>query len=474
MLKLLKIKPEERWLTVVALAVIGALNAIVTLRYFPVMSGFYADYHSVARDTLQLSGFDAWSWSVISDWNGHEFNVFRHPLLALYCLPLYLLNQLLIWITGVNCAIILMAIVETAFGTYAAVFLFRILREVIGCRRTDATLLTLLFFTFAFITITVMVPDHFNVSMCLLLAVLYVCGMHLKAKKPLGIMQTVAMFLLSAGVSLTNGVKVGLAALFTNGRKTFRLKYLLLALIVPAAAIWAIANVENQLWAEPLEKVARAERQARDKAFRDSILQATRLKHPDMDSAEVRAAAKKEHRRLAYIQYLHNHEHPKIGRPMSKEGFLIWTDRETSRWRSIKENLFGESIQLHKANLLEDIMKTERPMIVPYEADYHYAIELLPVLLALAGAVIAVRSRFFWLLFSWFLFDMAIYLGLGFGINELYLMTSQWAFIMPISMAYLFRSARPQLRWPLRAVVGALAAYLIIYNVPLILGHLWQ
>lgn len=474
MLRLFKIKQEERWLAVVALVLVGAWNALMVIRYFPPMSHFSANHLSLACRTMQISGFDPFSWSVISDWNCTDFSIFRHPLLAIFCLPLCLLNRLLILITGANCAVPIVAVVETFFGVYSAVFLYRVLHEVVGARRSDATLLTLMFFTFAFITLTVMVPDHFNVSMCLLFMFLYVCGIKMKGKRLLGTMETAVMMLVSAGVSLTNGVKIGLGALFTNGRKLFRPRYLLLAIIVPAAVVWGTANIEYQVWQRPVD-VARAEKaKAVDKAFRDSIWQAVRLRHPNADSAGVAELAEKEHKRLMYIQYLDNHRNMKKGKPLSNKGFLAWTDVETSRWKTVKENLFGESIQLHKANLLENLYSSKRPIIVPYETDYHYWVECLIALLLLGGIAFACRSRFFWLVFSWVLFDMALFLGLGFGINEIYLMTAQWAFIIPIAMAYLMRDTRSWLHRGLQVVVGALSIYLALYNWPLIFKHIMQ
>lgn len=472
MLKMFKIKSEERALALAALLFVGLLNALMVVEYFPLLSQLSTDYHSLARDTFHLSGFDAWTYSILSDWHGWEINIYRHPLLAVFCLIPFLLNQGLMALTGFNCAVPIMAVVEGLFGFYSVIFLYRILREVIGARRCDATLLTALFFTFAFIILTVMVPDHFNLSMCLMLVCLYIAGRKMNRRRMMAAWQTVLLFFFTAGISLNNGVKVFLAACFANGRKFFRPRFFLPAVILPAAVMWGIAVLEFQVWAQPLEAAAHQRMAARDKLFKDSVYQAFCRQHPEMDSTELRAGTDKVLKRLAYQQYVRNHTNPKIGRPMSKKGFMAWTDKETDRWRSVVENLFGESIQLHKANLLQDIMKDKRPMIVPYEKDYYYWVEGLLVLLFLAGIFFARRSRFFWLVFSWFAFDMVIYIGLGFGINEVYIMTSQWAFIIPIAMAYLLRDTRGWLRTALRVVVGVLALYLIVYNGSLILPHL--
>ena len=64
MLKIFKIRPEERWLALVALLFVGMLNALVVAEYFPVLSQPSADYHNLARDTFHISGFDAWTYSI--------------------------------------------------------------------------------------------------------------------------------------------------------------------------------------------------------------------------------------------------------------------------------------------------------------------------------------------------------------------------------------------------------------------------
>jgi hypothetical protein len=63
-------------------------------------------------------------------------------------------------------------------------------------------------------------------------------------------------------------------------------------------------------------------------------------------------------------------------------------------------------------------------------------VEAVLVILFLAGLWFGRKSRFLWLSFAGFVFDMVIHLGLGFGLNEVYIMASHWAFVMPICIAY--------------------------------------
>lgn len=93
-----------------------------------------------------------------------------------------------------------------------------------------------------------------------------------------------------------------------------------------------------------------------------------------------------------------------------------------------------------------------------------YAAEAIIVLLFLAGIWMGRRERFLWLCLSWLAFDATIHLVLGFAIIEPYIMTAHWAFIMPLAMAYLFRTACGKRLWALRTVFLLLTVYLITYN----------
>ena len=145
---------------------------------------------------------------------------------------------------------------------------------------------------------------------------------------------------------------------------------------------------------------------------------------------------------------------------MENYGFLKWTDISTSRWQSTYENLFGESIQFHQDYFLEDTL-VHRPVFVPYRWTRRYCIEALTVLLFVAGIWFGRKSRFLWLCLSCAAFDMFIHLGLGFGINEVFIMAPHWLFVLPIATAYLLKGIRHQ---SLRVVITLLALYLFIYN----------
>ena len=138
-------------------------------------------------------------------------------------------------LTGLNMAPIIVAVILMVFMLYTFVFIRRTMREVIGLGRLDANLLTYLTFSFAFITLTYIVPDHFAGSMTLLTLTTYLAGKKMQKGKTFTIFQTIVLFLLTAGVTMSNGVKTFIMALFTNGKRFWRPGYLILGVLLPAA-----------------------------------------------------------------------------------------------------------------------------------------------------------------------------------------------------------------------------------------------
>ena len=446
--KLFKIKPEERIQVLVALTVIVVLNGLFIYRMHGLfMQEGFGPYWKVFERELHLSGYDPLTYLGVTDWHV-VYQVYRHPLLSFLIWPLWVLNEGLTWLLGVNCVQYLVAVPLIVCSLYSYIFLFRIHREVIGLDRRDATLLTAFYFSFAYILMSVFVPDHFTISMFLLLITLYISGVCIQKGREFKWWQSAIMFYITAGVTLSNGVKVFLSGFFVNLKNFFRPKYLLLAVILPAALLWGTAVWEYRSYVLPKEK-ARAE-------MKERKAEAEEARVAQMTTEEKALYEQKKARREAVLQL----QKEKMGKPMEDYGFLKWTDISTSRWQTIYENLFGESLQYHQDYFLEDTL-VHRPVFVEYRWAWSYVVEGLLVLLVLAGIWCGRRKRFLWLCLSCFGFDMFIHLILGFGINEIFIMAPHYMFVLPIALAYLFRETKG---WWLRAVVSILTLYLFAYN----------
>lgn len=447
-LKIFKIKPEERIQSAIAMIVIIALNTLFIYRMHELfMQPGFGPYFKTFERELHLSGYDPLTYMGVTDWDA-VYQVYRHPLLSFMIWPLWLINQALTWMLGVNCVQYLVAAVLIFCSYYSYIFMYRIHREVIELQRWDATLLTAYFFSFAYILMSVIVPDHFTISMFLLLVTLYISGVCIKKRREFKWWQSALFFYITAGVTLSNGIKVFLSGFFVNLRDFFRPKYLLLAVILPAALLWGTATWEYRTYVLPKEK-ARAELKAR-------LAEKEKARVAKMTTEEKAQYDEKKAKREQRLK----RQAAKTGKPMEDHGFLKWTDISTSRWESAYENLFGESLQFHQDYLLEDTL-VRRPVFVKYRWTLSYVIEGLILLLAVTGIWFGRKSRFLWLCLSCMAFDMFIHVGLGFGLNEVFIMAPHYMFVLPIATAFLLREY--QTRW-LRISVVVLMLYLFIYN----------
>ena len=435
------LRKEERPVAIVALIVFAALNALLIANHWSSFTrGAHVGFWSVFYNHLNMSGYDIFSLIFISCMRLH-WNALRHPLFVALLLPLFWLNHQIMPPTEFNAAVLLMGALLVAADVWGAVLMHRLLRDVVEVNRMDAAFLTAMFYGFAHVMIATMVPDHFALSLPLLLLTLLIAGRRLKEGKPMKLWQSALLFFLTAGMTLANGVKVALAAWFADGRKVFSWRSIL-SFVVPTLLLGAVYLWQKEAIIEPQEhNIKRIEA----------------------------AVAKKDPARIAKLKEHDAFVKQQNGEALTKSVPLLeWSDMTTSRWQSAVDNLFGESLQLHRDYLLEDVQQT-RPVFVKYRSAVNYIVEALVVLLLVAGAWIARREKFFLMVFSWFAFDMLMHMGFGFGLNEVYIMTAHWAFIIPIAAGYILRRKNSMAA---RVLVAALTLWLWAYNAIIVIGYL--
>lgn len=431
-----RISREERWVALVALTYAIALNSLMVCKYFALFTpmrkgGFWKLFH----ENFHVSGFDPHTYVTLSKW-GTYYEASRHPILAFVLWPFYKLNRYLMVATGHNYATIIVAVLLVFFAFYSFIFIYRILWRICKLRKSESMLLTLMFFSFSHVMLTVASPDHFCLSLFLLTATLYVAGTRLAEGRCFSIMESAALFFFTSGITLTNGVKVLISEWFCNGRKVFAWRHVCMAVILPAVLLGGIVLVENQYFVKPMRE--RGERIEKMRMQKDA-------------SYRKKAEQKKRFMKQA------------TGDNLGKHAILEWADIETPRIPTITENLFGESIQLHRSHLLSDI-HYGRPVFVYYDKVVNYFVELMVALLFIAGCIVGRHERLLQLCLTWFAFDMLMHLGFGFAINEIYIMTAHWAFVIPIATAYLLRSFTHCWRSMLFAVISIITGWLFLWN----------
>ena len=456
---------DERPMMTAVLVLLVALNALTIAHY----QGFFTpqadNYWNLFVTRFQVSGFDPISYYVISDWEA-RYNVYRHPLLAFVMWIPYLINRALMTLTGINCALYIMCAIQIVAAWYAFLFLYRLIHDVLAVAKTDARLLCFFMYSFAMVMVTAMVPDHFVLSLCLLLFTLYITGLYLQRHRAMGVWATIGLFVATAGISLNNGLKVFMAALWVNGRRFFRPQFILGAVLIPAIALWWGCRNEYHYLVAPGENARHAANAKRKAEQRQREAERQRQAAVTMT---LKAATDSAHRTAAAPAKPKAKRQPKKGAPLMEGEFMRWTDMTTPRWASIVENLMGESIQLHPDYLLQDESRS-RPMIIKYRWAANYVAEAIIAMLFVMGIWCGRRNRLLWVALSWWAMDMALHVGIGFGLNEIYIMTAQWIYVIPLAMAFLFSNNR----WMglKRGLVAALTLYLYIYNGYFIIDYM--
>ena len=432
-----KVKKEERWLAFAMLAVFVTFNAMVIASHYHVYTmEAHGGFWSVFTKNFRMSGYDCWSWIMVSGGRIH-FVTSRHPLYLTFLYPLYLLNDWLIQNVGYNFAVYFMAVIIVFSAFYAVLFMYRVFREVLELRRKDARLLTLLLFSFGHVLIPTMVPDHFVISLMLLSLTLYITGKKMKKGQLLTAWQSLVLTFFTAGMATSNGVKTLLAGLFTNGKKVFTCKFISIGVVLPLLLLFGIQQSQYSLLEVPQQSVVR--------------------------HIESEALKKNPQKVLEHKKQRDEWQRTHLGQPVGDGVITKLMDVSTPRVPTIVENFFGESIQLHQRSLLKDV-SWERPIFVEYNWSVNYIIEAFVVLLFIVGIVFSYKQRFFKMLLAWFACDLTLHLILGFAVTEVYIMTSGWAFIIPISYGYLLK--RLSMKWlkMMRVALIMLTIYLWIYN----------
>ena len=432
-----KVKKEERWLAFAMLAVFVTFNTMVIASHYHVYTmEAHGGFWSIFTKNFRMSGYDCWSWITVSGGRIH-FVTSRHPLYLTFLYPLYLLNDWLIQNVGYNFAVYFMAVIIVFSAFYAVLFMYRVFREVLELRRKDARLLTLLLFSFGHVLIPTMVPDHFVISLMLLSLTLYITGKKMKKGQLLTAWQSLVLTFFTAGMATSNGVKTLLAGLFTNGKKVFTCKFISIGVVLPLFLLLGIQQSQYYLLEVPQQAVVR---------------------HIESETLRKNPQKVLEHKKQR-DEWQRTH----LGQPVGDGVITKLMDVSTPRVPTIVENFFGESIQLHQRSLLKDV-SWERPIFVEYNWSVNYIIEAFIVLLFIVGIVFSYKQRFFKMLLAWFACDLTLHLILGFAVTEVYIMTSGWAFIIPISYGYLLK--RLSMKWlkMMRVALIMLTIYLWIYN----------
>lgn len=404
LMQMFRLQHEEYALGIITFVVLLFFHALIIAKFWSLFYEYDAQSWVQFMRNYHMSGFDPITYKIVTQWD-IGYSALRHPLLPWMVYPLYLINQALWAITGANCAQLVVGVPLFFCGYYAIVFLYKLLHEVIEIKSWEAFVLCIFFLFFAHILVAMIVPDHFCISLFLILFTLYVAGRKMKEKSVFTPMQTVLLFTLTAGVTLSNGVITLMAVLMTNRRSFLRIRFLLPVAVVSVVLL------------------------ALGLAFNEPTAEQTGL--------EIKG----------------------------------WLSGETLRWDVIVENLWGESILLHRQHILGDVLMG-RPLVVAYSWWWQYLCEAVMVVLTLSGLVAGRKQLLAWLMAACFAYNFALHIVFGFAYNEVQIMACHWTYIVPSLIACLLLHLPSALRRIIMLLLILLTACLAVYHSVLLYNYL--
>ncbi len=392
------IRRSERLTALFFLIVILILQYLMISKFWCLFANYSDESFNIFLRNYHMSGFDPISYDVLTNWH-QGYDILRHPLLGIMMYPVYLLNQFLWWITGANCAQLLMGFILSVCSFYSFLFLNRTIRDVITTSPLG-TAATFLFTSFAYILVTTVVADHFCLSMFCLIFTTYKAAKKIKNKQTFTAREMGILFLITAGITLSNGVVIIGIFLITNGMQFFTRKNFLALLLSSAVLTLPVAT------------------------------------------STINSNAQKEN---------------------IVERQMRWTKNCLSKEQILQENFFGESLQLHRKYVLGDVLHN-RPVLVSYSWKFQNYVVIAIELLLIAGLIVGIRQRFTLILLWTLAFNILLHIILGFAIEEVYIMTAHWTFVIPLAIASLFNIPHKRTKIVLAAIVTCIAAYLLLYN----------
>lgn len=442
-----KVRKGERCFFIIALIVFITMNATFIRSHYPAFTqanNGHIGAYALFGNKLNLSGYDPFTYMTITQYTTrYELN--RHPLITIFLYPLYLINHWIMTTFDFNAAMFIIAIFVILASVYSALFMTRILQELMKLKRKDAYWLTALLFSFGSIMTSSISPDLFIFSMFMLTLSLYVFGKAIINHRTVAWYKTAFLYLFTTGITITNGVKVLIGMLFVNGKKAFRARSLFLNFILPSVIIIIASYIQYEnLYLPKLENDKRIFTQKQEKdpaqmAKEDSI---ARFKRELING--------KQHTDVPYFN-------------------LINTD--VDHWNCTLEWFFGESIQMHQDYPLVDIYMG-RPMVVHYRHWWNYAIEVFMVMLFFVGIWIGRRNKNIQMLVSWFAIDIIIHIILGFGLDEANINGCHWMFFIPVALSCIYNVRGKKYITYIRPLVAVATFYLWIYNGIILFNHL--
>lgn len=440
---------ESIFVFLLGIIIFGALNLLMLQMNYDTWTNAKFGPYSAFHKGWELSGFDNTTYIAVATWRP-LYIMMRHPLIMYFVWPMFQMNEFLQDQLHMNCSIFIVAAIWTLISTIAWMILYRIMRKIISLSVVQSLILCLFYFSFSHVMLATFAPDHMLLSMTLLFAMLYISAKAASKGKQLSTWKALLMCFLSTGISTTNCVKIWLIDTMTmQGRITDK-------------RWWRHFICHGLLYLLPLALVGSL-----------YWFQTKTIFEHEADYSKTMDVNLKEKNPAKYARISENSKKAKeinSAKQISDSKWFQWTDFSLPLMPSVVENFFGEGFQLHEDYTLRDSHRANhRPDIVEYNHWYYYFVEGVIVLLLVIGIWAGRKERLMWMTFSVFAFDCLLHLGFRFALNDVYIMTAHWAFIIPIAVGYTMKNMAKSnvMRYSLLTIVALLTVWLWYHNLSL-------
>ena len=248
-----RIDRSERMVVAMALAVLLPLHWLMVAKFAPLLMHYDVDTWRTFMRNYHMSGFDPIVYHAVAD-GSMAFDLLRHPLLAAALYPLYLLNMALTAATGVNCVQFVVAALLMACGLGSVLMVYRTCL-ITGTPRGAALLLSALFLSFAYVMLSLIVADHFALSMLLLTLYIYIAARKLHNGTRFSPGEAAVAVVLMGGITLSNAALACIIVAAVNGRSLLRPRMLLGGIVVPGLLLAAVALLLTLTWGDAASAV---------------------------------------------------------------------------------------------------------------------------------------------------------------------------------------------------------------------------
>lgn len=450
MLSIFRIKKEERYVALLMFIIMIAFEAMMVYYKFGDFTRYErVGFWSLFYNRMGLSGFDPYSYIIISEWRP-IYPLYRHPLLSVMFYPLSVLNGWLIPHVGFNCATTIIAVIWVVMNTYSYIFMYRVFRRGLKLTCGESLLLNILFFSLGYIMVTMVVPEHMTMTFFMLSMTLWIATRAIIENRQIKRWQTMLLGFITTGITTTIISKVVIADAVAHWRRTTFKRFVknMLTYLIPLALIIALVCVQE----------VTTEQKERD--------------HQKEMSEKIR---KKDPAKYERQQAEHRKDVAETGKKQVGGGFLFaFTNTSIDPLQTLTDNMFGESLIIHRDHLFEDVHQG-RPVFVDYNSPIEYLFEAIIVAMLIAGAWLGRRNRVLLITLGWFATDIFLHIIMCFAIDEVYIMTAHWAFVIPVAIGCIMAWSRNKGRWMHRSTLiltAIVTAFLLIHNGTLLVTHL--